>query len=143
MICVERSGRLLRFDDPAVLIWALEDGGFFEVFGAGVLRFAGLGDVAFGRESKEGPRADPGALENISVYRLCTWLGDRKSSSSESWISSTSMKEDSEERSLFDGFCELFFGVVASSGRVVAPEAADLEVRCFDLAVCFGLGLAV
>jgi hypothetical protein len=144
------SGRLLRLEESN---WsALEDTGDDTCFAVRndfvvmVLRFAGLGGCGvFVTTSREGSRVELVVFEKISVYRFCTWLGERKISSSESWISSTSINDGCVLCPVFEAFCVLFFGVdiAAGSARLAVVFDVDAVVLCLDFASPFGLDIVV
>lgn len=124
-------GRLLRLEESALSASEIEVVTCFAVredLVVVVLRFFGLGVCgAFVMMSREGSQVELVVLENISVYRFCTWLGERKISSSESWISSTSMNDGCAACPESEAFLVVAFDVV--------------EVLRLDFAFSFGLAV--
>lgn len=139
VICMDRSGRLPLLEESALsALEDTEDVAFFvarEDLAVFVLRSAGLERRdGFVKMSREGSRIELVVLEKISVYRFCTWLGERKISSSESSISSTSINDGCISCPVFEAFCVLFFGVdiIVGSVRLAVAFDAGTVVLCLD-----------
>jgi hypothetical protein len=129
----------------SALVAAVDDVEFVlrEVLEAVFLRLVGVCGRSLVRISKEEAWAEVVVLEKISVYRFCTWLGDRKTSSSESWISSMFMYDGGGGHPTLADRCWFFLGVVlaTSSVRVAGSVGVTVDAVFLGFVFAFGLGL--